>query len=268
MSKSVGQIEKHATNIRRNIIKMIAGAGSGHPASSLGLADIFASLYFEVLNYNPKNPNDENRDILILSAGHVVPAQYASLVETGLIPQKELMTLRKLGSRLQGHPERNSLPWMETTSGPLGCGVSQGAGMAWVISKKRYVYVIAGDGELNEGNIWEGAMFASKYNLGNLIVIIDRNNIQLSGDTEEIMPLENLHNKWESFGWQVLEVDGNSIESFINACTTARAETKKPTAIIAHTIPGKGVSFMEDDYLWHGVAPDERQTEKALGELQ
>ena len=291
MNTTVGQIEKHALVMRRNIIKMVASAGSGHPASSLGLADIFAALYFEVLNYNPKKPDDPKRDILVLSAGHVVPAQYAALAEVGLIPQKELLTLRKLGSRLQGHPERESMPWMETTSGPLGSGLSQAAGMAWVslchpefisgsrqkshgsriesgMTLQRFVYCITGDGELNEGNIWEGAMFASKYKLGNLIVIVDRNNIQLSGDTEEIMPLENLHDKWESFGWQVIEIDGNNIESFINACSMARAETEKPSVIIAHTTPGKGVSYMEDDYLWHGTAPDEKQAAKALEELK
>lgn len=269
MSESVVQIEKHAQNMRRNIIKMISGAGSGHPAGALGLADIFAALYFDILDYNPKKPLDPNRDILVLSAGHVVPAQYAALAEAKLIPMYELDTFRRLGSRLQGHPERTALPWMETTSGPLGCGVSQAAGMAWAIkSENRFVYCITGDGELDEGNIWEAAMFAAKYKLGNLTVIVDRNNIQLDGDTEDIMPLESLRDKWQAFGWHVLEIDGNNITSIIDAASAARAVTDKPSVIIAHTTPGRGVGFMENNYKWHGTAPDNEQAKKALEELR
>ena len=275
----MAQIEKHAQNIRRNIIKMISMAGSGHPAGALGLADVFATLYFDILNYNPKKPQDPNRDILVLSAGHVVVAQYATLAEAKLIPMHELDTFRRLGSRLQGHPERTALPWVETTSGPLGCGVSQAAGMAWAIrgchpeldsgsrKKQRFVYCITGDGELDEGNIWEATMFAAKYRLGNLITIVDRNNIQLDGETEDVMPLENLCDKWQSFGWHVLQIDGNNITSIIDATSAARAVTDKPSVIIAHTTPGKGVSFMEDDYKWHGTAPNEEQAKKALEEL-
>jgi transketolase len=268
MSATIPEIEKHAANMRRNIIQMITLAGSGHPAGALGLADIFAALYFEVMRYNPKNPADPNRDILVLSAGHTVPAQYAALAEAGLIPENELWTLRQFGSRLQGHPQREFLPWMETTSGPLGCGMSQGAGMAWAIDPGRFVYVVTGDGELDEGNNWEAAMFAAKYRLGNLIAIVDRNGIQQSAPTEEVMPLEDLHAKWMAFGWQVIEIDGNNVRSFIDACVQARAETDRPSVILAHTIPGKGVDFMEGDYHWHGKAPDAVQAKEALKELR
>jgi transketolase len=268
MSETMTQIKRHAANMRRNIIKMIALAGSGHPAGALGLSDIFAALYFAVLKYDPTNPDDPERDILVLSAGHVVPVQYAALAEAGLIAEHELGSLRQLGSRLQGHPERSRLPWLETTSGPLGCGLSQAAGMAWAIDKQRYVYCVTGDGELDEGNIWEAVMFAGKYRLGNLIAIVDRNNIQLDGSTEDVMPLEDLAAKYRAFNWQVLEIDGHNIESFIDAASAARAETGQPSVSIAHTVPGRGVTFMENDYRWHGRAPDEAQSRQALEELK
>ena len=264
----MGQIEKHAANIRRNVIKMISLAGSGHPGSSLGLADIFAALYFEILNYNPTNSDDKSRDILVLSAGHVVPAQYAAMAEAGLIPEGELSTLRQFGSRLQGHPERDTLAWIETTSGPLGCGLSQAAGMAWAIDDSRFVYCVTGDGELDEGNNWEAMMFAAKYKLGNLIAIVDRNGVQLDGETEDVMPLENLHEKFAAFGWHVQEIDGNNVSSVIDACVRARAVDDQPSVIIAHTTMGKGVSFMEDDYHWHGKALTEDETKKATEELK
>lgn len=270
---TIREIKQHALNMRRNIITMLAEAGSGHAAGPLGLADIFAALYFNVLKYNPDNPNDPNRDILVLSAGHVVPVQYAALAEAGLIPKEELMTLRKFGSRLQGHPEREKLPWLETTSGPLGCGISQASGMAYAIKNfdhntKRHVYVVTGDGELDEGNNWEAIMFASKYRLANLTVIVDRNNIQIDGTTEDVMPLEPLTDKWQSFGWNVIQIDGNDADSFIDACQMARAVKDQPTAIIAYTVPGKGVDFMEDDYRWHGKAPSEDEAKRALRQLE
>lgn len=269
----IREIEHHAKNIRRNVIKMLAEAGSGHTAGPLGLADIFSSLYFNILNYNREDPNDPERDIFVLSAGHVVPVQYATLAEADLIPKEELMTLRKFGSRLQGHPEREKLPWLETTSGPLGCGISQASGMAYVIknldhNQKRHVYVITGDGELDEGNNWEAIMFAAKYNLSNMTVIVDRNNIQIDGTTEDVMPLEPLSDKWKSFGWNVIQIDGNNAESFIDACSMARAVTEQPTVIIAYTIPGKGVDFMENDYRWHGKAPNKDEAERALRQLE
>lgn len=264
-----------AVMIRQDIIRMLEVAGSGHSAGPLGMTDIFTALYFNVLHHDPKNPDWDERDILILSNGHTVPVRYATMARAGYFELDELATLRKFGSRLQGHPERLKLPGMETTSGPLGSGLSQAAGMAYVLDRidqpakrQRWVYVMMGDGELNEGNIWEAAMFAGKYKLPNLIGIIDRNNIQIDGNTEDVMPLEDLKGKWESFGWHVQEVDGNNIESVIDACSMARAITNKPSVIIAHTVPGKGVDFMEYDYHWHGTPPNHEQAKKALQELR
>lgn len=255
------QLQDKAETIREDIIMMLEEAGSGHSAGPLGLADIFAALYFDILNIDPKNPGWDGRDRLLLSNGHCVPVQYAAMAEAGYFDRDELMTLRKLGSRLQGHPEREKLPGLETTSGPLGSGLSQAAGMAYVIEKidklkGQWVYVVMGDGELDEGNIWEAAMFAGKNKLHNLIGIIDRNNIQIDGPTETVMPLEDLKGKWESFGWHVQEIDGNNVESVIDAAAIARSITNKPSVIIAHTIPGKGVDFMEYDYHWHGYFVD------------
>src|SRR5258706_6820100 len=202
---SAADIEKKANQIRIDIIKMLEHAGSGHSAGPLGLADIFAALYFKILKHNPDNPDWEERDILVLSNGHCVPVRYATMANAGYFSRKELMTLRQLGSRLQGHPERQRLPGMETTSGPLGCGLSQAAGMALALrmdkQQHRWVYVVMSDGEQDEGNVWEAAMLAAKYKLNNVIAITDRNNIQIDGPTETVMPLENLKEKWESFGW-------------------------------------------------------------------
>lgn len=265
-------LETIANDIREDIITMLEKAGSGHSAGPLGLADIFTALYFEVMKHDPKNPNWDERDILLLSNGHCVPVRYATMAHAGYFPKKELATLRKLGSRLQGHPERTKLPGLETTSGPLGCGLSQACGMALAMrmdkQTKRWVYVVMGDGELNEGNIWEAAMLGGKYRLNNVIGIIDRNNIQIDGPTEAVMPLEDLKGKWESFGWHVLEVNGNDIEAVIDACTMAKAIVERPVMIIAHTIPGKGVDFMESDFHWHGMPPDHEQAKKALHELR
>ncbi len=270
---SISQIEKKANTIRQDIIKMLEHAGSGHSAGPLGLSDIFAALYFNILKYDPKKPNWNERDILLLSNGHCVPVQYAAMAEAGYFEKEELMTLRKLGSRLQGHPERTKLPGIETTSGPLGCGLSQAGGMAYVLQnidkiKNRWVYVVMGDGELDEGNIWEAAMFAGKNKLHNIIGIVDRNNIQIDGNTEDVMPLENLKDKWESFGWHVQEIDGHNVESIIDAASMARAIVEKPSVIIAHTIPGKGVDFMEYDYHWHGAPPNSDQAKEALKKLR
>jgi transketolase len=270
---SLMQLKDKATLVREDIIRMLEHAGSGHSAGPLGLADIFTALYFNILKHDPKNPDWEDRDILFLSNGHTVPVRYATMAEAGYFDKAELMTLRKFGSRLQGHPERLRLPGMETTSGPLGSGLSQASGAAYVLKNinpnpHRWVYVVMGDGELNEGNIWEAAMFAGKNKLHNLIGIIDRNNIQIDGNTEDIMPLEDLKGKWESFGWHVQEIDGNNIESVIDACSMARAVVEKPSVIIAHTIPGKGVPFMEYDYHWHGTAPNSEQAKEALQKLR
>lgn len=272
MVYSEAEIKQKATRMRRNIIRMLEHAGSGHSAGALGMADLVAALYFGVMNIDPKNPEDPERDLFMLSNGHTVPVQYAAMAEAGFFPESELMTLRQWGSRLQGHPERMMLPGLETTSGPLGCGVAQGAGMAYALQyldkqRHRWVYVVTGDGELDEGNIWESAMFAGKYKLAQLIVFVDRNNIQIDGPTEDVMPLENLHEKWKSFGWHVQEIDGNSVRAVIDAVNLAKAVENKPCCIITHTIPGKGVDFMEYDYTWHGIAPNSEQAEQALAEL-
>ena len=252
---------------------MLEEAGSGHSAGPLGLADIFAALYFNILTIRPEEPEWEDRDIFLLSNGHCVPVQYAAMAEAGFFDKTELRTLRKFGSRLQGHPEREKLPGLENTSGPLGSGLSQAAGYAYSLqyldeNPRRFVYVMMGDGELNEGNIWEAAMFAGKYKLSQLIGFVDRNNIQIDGNTEDVMPLEDLRGKWESFGWHVLEVDGHNIESVINAASEARAVTNRPTVIICHTIPGKGVDFMEYNYKWHGMPPNAEQAKEALEDLR
>lgn len=267
------QLQHMAITIREDIIRMLEHAGSGHSAGPLGLADIFAALYFHVLKHDPKNPDWADRDLMILSNGHTVPVRYAAMARAGYFPVEELKTLRRFGSRLQGHPERTKLPGMENTSGPLGSGLSQAAGMAYVMKTidsqpHRWVYTVMGDGELNEGNIWEAAMFAGKYKLHNLIGIIDRNNIQIDGNTEDVMPLEDLRGKWEAFGWHVQEIDGNNVESIIDACSMARAIIEKPSVIIAHTIPGKGVPFMEYDYHWHGAPPNSEQARDALKKLR
>ena len=269
---SEAEIKQKATRMRRNIIRMLEHAGSGHSAGALGMADLMAALYFGIMNIDPKNPENPERDLFMLSNGHTVPVQYAAMAEAGFFPESELMTLRQWGSRLQGHPERMMLPGLETTSGPLGCGVAQGAGMAYALQyldkqRHRWVYVVTGDGELDEGNIWESAMFAGKYKLAQLIVFVDRNNIQIDGPTEDVMPLENLREKWESFGWHVQEIDGNNVRAVIDAVNFAKAVENKPCCIITHTIPGKDVDFMEYDYTWHGIAPNSEQAEQALAEL-
>lgn len=251
---------------------MLEKAGSGHAAGPLGMADILTALYFRILRHDPKDPDWQERDIFLMSNGHCVPVQYATMAHAGYFPKKELMTLREFGSRLQGHPERSALPGLENTSGPLGSGLSQAAGMALALkldkNPRRHVYLTLSDGELNEGNIWEAAMFGAKYQLNNLTAIIDRNNIQIDGPTEKVMPLEDLRAKWEAFGWHVQEIDGHNIEAIVDACAMARAVSEKPSLIIAHTIPGKGVHFMESDFHWHSGAPNRKQAQQALHDLR
>lgn len=274
MSKkhSLEKLELIAVDIRKSIIEMLESAGSGHSAGPLGLADVFTAMYFDVLKHDPKKPDWDQRDILLLSNGHCVPVQYAAMAEAGYFSKKELKTLRQLGSRLQGHPERTKLPGLENTSGPLGSGLSQAIGMALGMRMNkqhhRWVYVVMGDGELNEGNIWEAAMLAPKYKLNNIIGIIDRNNIQIDGPTESVVPLEDLAAKWVAFGWHVIEINGNDIEAVIDACAMARAIVEKPVMIIAHTVPGKGVDFMEYDFHWHGMPPNHEQAKAALHQLR
>jgi transketolase len=270
---TVKQLEHKAMQVREDIIRMLEEAGSGHSAGPLDLAEIVTTLYFDIMNIRPTQPNWGDRDYFFLSNGHTVPVQYAVMAERGYFDKDELMTLRKLGSRLQGHPERTKLPGLENTSGPLGAGLSQGAGVAYVLQHiddqlHRFVYVVTGDGELDEGNIWEAAMFAGKYKLSQLIVFIDRNNIQIDGNTEDIMPLEDLAGKWKAFGWHVQEIDGHNVESIQDAASMARAVTNMPSVIIAHTIPGKGVDFMEYDYHWHGAPPNHEQAKIALHKLR
>ena len=269
---TVKQLEDKANSIRKDIVRMLEEAGSGHTAGPLGLADLVTTLYFDIMKNDPKNPAWDERDFFFLSNGHCVPVQYAAMAEAGYFPKEELMTLRKWGSRLQGHPERTKLLGLENTSGPLGCGVSQGAGVAYTLQyidkQPRWVYVITGDGELDEGNIWEAAMFAGKYKLSQLIVFVDRNNIQIDGNTENVMPLEDLASKWRSFGWHVQEIDGHNIESIQDAVGMAKAIENRPSVVITHTIPGKGIDFMEYDYHWHGVPPNHEQAKKALHELR
>jgi transketolase len=252
------ELEETANQIRQDIIKMLVEAGSGHSAGSLGMADVFTALYFRVLQHDPKRPDWPDRDRLILSNGHIVPVRYAAMARAGYFPLTELKTLRKFGSRLQGHPERLRLPGMETTSGPLGSGLSAACGMALALrmdDKKQRVYCCTGDGELDEGNIWEAAMFAGKYRLSNLTAIIDRNNIQIDGPTEKVMPLGDVATKFRAFGWHAVEIDGHNMQAIIDACNLAKTIENQPVVIVAHTIPGKGVDYMENDYHWHGNPP-------------
>lgn len=256
--EKVKQLEQKANEIRQTVIEMLVAAGSGHTAGPLGMADIFTAFYFHILNHDPKNPDWDERDRLILSNGHIVPIRYAAMAHAGYFPMEEVKTLRKFGSRLQGHPEREKLPGVENTSGPLGSGLSQSAGIAYgarMDGKKFRVYCLMSDAEQQAGNIWEGAMFAGANKLSNLTAVIDRNNIQINGMTEAIMPLEPLRAKYEAFGWNVIDVDGHNIESFVDAVEQAKAVYEKPTCILAHTIPGKGIKSIEFDYRWHGSPP-------------
>lgn len=281
-AEQIADIEKHAINIRRNIIRMLNRAGSGHTAGSLSLVEILACLYFGgVMHYNPNQPNDSDRDLLVLSHGHTCPALYAIMAEAGFITYDELMTLRQFGSRLQGHPERTKLPGLETTSGPLGEGLSQAAGMAYALkyllpANQRRVFCLMSDGELDEGNVWEAAMFAGKYRLDNLIVIIDVNGIQLSGKTSQIMPTPRRAATFSSTRCNVYQAFyGNDIGKLLTdleeAMETPHSRLLDPDApriILVHTTPGNGVSFMQNDYRWHGKVPNDDETARALAELE
>lgn len=268
---------------------MLVEAGSGHSGGPLGMADVFTALFFKVLNLNPKQPDWSERDRFVLSCGHICPVMYSAMARRGFFPVEELKTLRKLGTRLQGHPHREALPGLETTSGPLGSGLSQAAGMALVgimderssrshAKKPWRVYCVTSDGEHQEGNTWEAIMFAANYKLGNLTVIMDRNNMQIDGHTEDIMKLDPVADKYRAFNWNVIEVNGHDFGEIIEACEDAKTVFEKPTMIIAHTIPGKGVSYMENRYEWHGSPPDGmdisgapskgEQAKEALSQLQ
>lgn len=269
--QKIKQVMLHAADIRATIVEMLLAAGSGHTAGPLGMADIFSALYFHVLNHKPENPHWDERDRLILSNGHIAPVRYAAMAHAGYFPVAECMTLRKFGTRLQGHPEREKLPGVETTSGPLGSGLGQAAGIAYgarMDGKKFHVFCAMSDGEHDSGNVWESAMFAGANKLSNLTAIIDRNNIQINGMTENVMPLENFRKKYEAFNWHVLEIDGHNIREFADAVEEAKAIYERPTVIIAHTIPGKGVKEIEFDYRWHGKPPNKEEAKKFLEELR
>lgn len=269
--KTNQQLNTIAGSIRKDIIRMLVSAGSGHSAGPLGMADVFTALYFSVLRHNPKKPTWSDRDRMVLSCGHIAPVLYATLAHAGYFPKSELKTLRKLDTRLHGHPHNLALPGVENSSGPLGQGLSQAIGMALAgqMDEKSYqVYCIMSDAEQQEGQTWEAVMFAGKHRLAHLTALIDRNNIQISGPVERIMPIEPLRKKYEAFNWHVLEVDGNNIQQVIDACMMAKAIWEKPVVIICHTIPGKGVGFMEYNYEWHGKPPTSSQARQAVKDLE
>ena len=262
-----------AEDIRESIIKMLVEAGSGHTAGPLGMADIFTALYFRILNHNPRHPEWIQRDRVILSNGHIAPVLYATLAHSGYFSVSELKTLRRFGSRLQGHPHRESLAGIETSSGPLGCGLSQAIGMALMDKMEnhkpdRYFYCLMSDGELDEGQNWEAFLLLNKFRLNKVIPIIDRNTIQIDGYTEDVLPLESLKDKLESFNFHVIEIDGHNFRDIVRAVGAAKSSMDKPTVIIAHTIPSKGVTSFEGDYRWHGKAPSEEEGRLALKELR
>jgi transketolase len=271
MSCDYQQLKEHATNIRKNIIKMLCEAKSGHPGGSLSATDIVTTLFFNFLNYNVDNFQDPNRDRFVLSKGHAAPVLYAALAEKGFIKEEELMTLRKLGSRLQGHPDMKKLPYVEMSTGSLGQGLSAAVGMALsakIDKKDYYTYALIGDGEIQEGQIYEASMFASHYKLNNLIVFLDNNNLQIDGDIRKVMNPHPLPEKWEAFNWYVQTIDGHDLEQICQAVENAKKEKNRPSMIIAKTVKGKGVSFMENKASWHGSAPCEEEKLLALAELE
>lgn len=259
--EEVKKLEEEARKIRVSIVRMLAEAKSGHAGGPLGMTDVFTALYFKVLKHNPKEYMNPERDRVVLSNGHICPVLYATMAHAGYFDVEELLTLRKFGSRLQGHPHREFLPMLETSSGPLGSGLSQAVGMALADRMDhgkvtpRYIYCFLGDGELNEGQNWEAFMLAAKEKLGNLIAVIDRNNIQIDGFTEDVMPLSPLYEKLKSFGWNVIEIDGHDIRAIVGAFREAQTIFEKPSVIVAHTIPGRGVPYMEHRFEWHGRPP-------------
>ncbi|MEX0930610.1 MAG: transketolase [Candidatus Paceibacterota bacterium] len=272
--EKVQELEHKANEIRQDLIEMLVASGSGHSAGPLGMADIFTALYFNVLKHDPQNPTWSERDRLILSNGHIVPIRYVTMHHAGYdITKEELGTLRKIGSRIEGHPSYLEIPALETSSGPLGEGLSQAAGMAHAaqMDGREYdfhVWCLTSDGEHEEGMTWEAVMYAAKYRLNNLTVVIDRNNIQIDGVTEDIMPLESLKEKYEAFNWTVLEMNGHDMAEIVSTLEESKSIQQSPVCIIANTTPGKGVDFMEQDYKWHGVPPDKEQAKEALRQLR
>ncbi|MBI5133769.1 MAG: transketolase [Candidatus Taylorbacteria bacterium] len=273
-AQKVKDLELKANAIRESIIEMLVAAGSGHTAGPLGMADIFTALFFNTLRHDPKKSEWPHRDRVVLSNGHIAPVLYATMAHAGYLPVEELKSLRKFGSRLQGHPHREFLPALETSSGPLGSGLSQAVGMALADridngkSTEKRIYCLMSDGEHNEGNTWEAILLAGKEKLNNLVAVIDRNNIQIDGYTEDVMPLEPFANKYITFNWHVIEIDGHDMAEIVDAFDRAKAVFEKPTVIIAHTIPGKGVKDFERKYEWHGKPPKKEEAEAALKELR
>lgn len=272
--RKIVELKEKANDIRISIVDVLEDAGSGHTAGPLGMADIFTVLYFHTLNHDPKNPDWPERDRLVLSNGHICPVLYTTMAHAGYFPVEELRTLRKFGSRLQGHPHRDFLPMLETSSGPLASGLSQAVGMALAdkidhgLTSQRRIYCLLSDGELESGQIWEAAMLAGKEKLHNLTAIVDRNNIQIDGYTEDVMPLEPLSDKWRAWNWHVIEIDGHNMEEISDAFETARSMFGKPTVVIAHTIPGRGVPEFERDYRWHGKPPNKEEERMAINALR
>ena len=269
--EEISKLKEISFELRKSVIKMIAHAKSGHPAGSLGMADIFSALYFKFLKINPKNPHELNRDRLILSNGHICPILYSAMAKKGFFPEEELLSFRAINSRLQGHPHSNSLPGIENSSGPLGQGISFGLGVAMNAELKNYKYntfIIGSDGELNEGQSWEAIMLAGARKVSRLILIIDKNNIQISGNTKDVLNLDSLSEKFETFGWYVLEINGNNMEEIYLAISNSMSIISKPVVIIANTIPGFGVDFMEYKFEWHGKPPSEKEAQLALESLE
>ncbi|MDP8226630.1 MAG: transketolase [Candidatus Celaenobacter polaris] len=267
----IDQLKKKAEEIRYDIISMIGEAGSGHPGGSLSAADIGAMLFFNEMNYDPQNPKWQDRDRFILSKGHAAPLLYALLANTGYFEKNELKTLRKYKSRLQGHPASYMLPGVEVSTGSLGQGLSISCGIALagkMDNKKYRVFTLLGDGELDEGQVWEAAMFAAHKKLDNLCAIVDRNHLQIDGDTEKVMALEPLKAKWDAFGWHTILIDGHDITGILHAFEELNSIKNKPTVILAKTVKGKGVSFMENKAGWHGKAPNQDELELALKEIK
>lgn len=271
MEEIVGALEAKARVIRRHIIRMLGEAGSGHPGGSLSATEIVTSLYFHVMRLDPARPDWPDRDRFVLSKGHACPVLYAALAERGFFPVEELLTLRKLGSRLQGHPDMRKLPGVEMSTGSLGQGLSAASGMALAarLDGRDYrVYVLLGDGEIQEGQVWEAAMAAAHYRLDNLTAFIDYNGLQIDGRCCEVMTVEPVADKWRAFGWHVVEIDGHDFRQILGAVEEARETRGRPTMVVARTVKGKGVSFMENQVDWHGTAPKGAQVEQALRELE
>lgn len=263
-------LHEKAREIRRTIVEMVYRAQSGHVGGSLGAADLVVALYYHLMRHDPANPGWDQRDRFILSKGHCTPVLYAALADCGYFPREDLWTFRRAGSHLQGHPYQPKTPGVEASTGTLGLGISTGLGMALAAKlkgQKHFVYILCGDGELQEGQVWEAAMFGHKYGLNNAVAFVDRNYLQTDGNSEEIMPLDPLREKWESFGWFTQEIDGHDFRAIAGAVAAAHREKKRPAMIIARTVKGKGVSFMENAVQWHGTPPGGAEYEAAMREL-